>query len=62
MDRATAPLDLLREFRTHFVLRAAEYRNRSIAAPIREQPAAAEQAKTYEKFVEQIDASLRDWA
>jgi hypothetical protein len=63
MDKATAPLDLLRELRQVFEHDAAEYRKREQIAPgPLEQQACAAKAYANETVVRKIDATLRDWA
>lgn len=62
-DKATAPLDLLRELRRAFVHEANEYRRKqeNALAPLERQAAAAK-AYANEQAVRKIDATLRDWA
>jgi hypothetical protein len=61
-DKATAPLDLLREIRTGFEAEARHYRELERQAPIREQQANGAKAYAAEQAVRKIDATLRDWA
>jgi hypothetical protein len=63
MDKATAPLDLLRELRQVFEHDAAEYRRQEQASlPRWEQVGLGAKAYACENAVRKIDATLRDWA
>jgi hypothetical protein len=63
MVRAAPPIDMLRKCRGHFAKEAEAYRSTErIAGSVWEKKTAAEYAATNEKFVSDIDATLRDWA
>ena len=63
MTKATAPIDLLREFRVGFDSEARHYRDRAAKTPdpVEEQLCGAK-AFAAEQAVKKIDATLRDWA
>jgi hypothetical protein len=62
-DRATAPIDLLREIRRAYEAEAAEYRRQEQLALSRfEMQALGAKAYASEQAVRKIDATLRDWA
>jgi hypothetical protein len=63
MDKATAPIDLLRELRRVFEYEAAEYRKKEQVSLSRlEQKSFGAKAYANEQAVRKIDATLRDWA
>jgi hypothetical protein len=63
MPKATAPLDLLIKLRGYFAKEAEDFRGTErIAGSVFEKRAAAQFAETAEKFVSDIDATMRDWA
>ncbi len=62
MGKATAPIDLLREFRQGFEGEANYYRSRAAVAPDPgEEQSAGAKAFVAEQAVKKIDATLRDW-
>lgn len=62
MDKATAPIDLLREFRVGFEAEAKHYREmQTRGTTIGEQRAMGAKANAAEQAVRKIDATLRDW-
>jgi hypothetical protein len=63
MDKAEAPIPLLRELRRVFEYDAGEYRKREQASlSTLEQKALGARAYACENVVRKIDATLRDWA
>jgi hypothetical protein len=61
--KASAPIDMLRRCRGHFAKEAEDFRaTERIAGSVFEKRAAVEFASVAEKFVSEIDATLRDWA
>lgn len=62
MGRVVAPIDMLRKCRGHFSKEAEGYRAAAIkAGTVWERNAAVEFGSTAEKFVSEIDATLRNW-
>lgn len=63
MQKALAPIDLLREIRRGFASEAAHRRTKE-SISLSKVEARAEGAKAYaaEQMVRKIDATLRDWA
>lgn len=62
MTKATAPIDLLREFRAGFEAEARTCRERASITPDRgEEQAMGAKAYAAEQAVKKIDATLRDW-
>ena len=63
MVKATAPIDLLREFRAGFEAEAKHFREQASRTPDRnEELAMGSKAYAAEQAVKKIDATLRDWA
>jgi hypothetical protein len=62
MDKAAAPIEMLEKCRRFFRDEAAVYRQTErICGSMWEKKVAGEFAATYEKFIAEIDATLRDW-
>lgn len=62
-DKATAPIDLLREIRQGFVVEAGHFREQQEQAARRSvKQAMGAKAFAAEHVVRKIDATLRDWA
>lgn len=62
-DKATAPLDLLRELKNSFMHDALAYRDIERDAEVEgDRRAAGAKAYANETVVRKIDATLRDWA
>lgn len=60
--KAREPMDMLRACRGRFASEAEEFRKAAhIAGTVWERNVAAELGSTAEKFVNDIDATLRDW-
>jgi hypothetical protein len=62
MPKSTAPIDLLRKYRGYFAKEAEQYREIARTAPsIEAKRIANELVDTNNKFISEIDATLRDW-
>jgi len=61
-NRATAPIDLLREFRQGFEAEAVHFRGLETQRTGGGKRAAGAKAYAAEQAVKRIDATLRDWA
>lgn len=60
--KATAPIDLLREFRAGFEAEARDYRDKQQRCPPGSNNVAyGSKAYAAEQAVKKIDATLRDW-
>ena len=60
---STQPLDMLRKCHAHFVQCAKHYRAKALkAGNVEETNAALDDAVINERYVSQIEATLRDWA
>lgn len=62
MKNSTPPIDMLRKCRAHFAQCAIYYREKALqASTVAERDDAASDAVINERYVGQIDATLRDW-
>jgi len=62
MPRSTSPIDMLHKCRGHFAKEAEHYRDIAKRAPtVEAREIASGIAKKNERFVSQIDATMRDW-
>jgi hypothetical protein len=63
MPKTPGPVELLRKLRGHFAKEAENYETaKHKAGTVWERNVAEEFSKTAQRFVSEIDATLRDWA